>query len=696
MSAFAINEWQNYSVPFPIRDAAAADEDGVWLATDGGVRYKDSVNDFVFTPARGLEASSFYGVVNTPKGVFAVSEFGLIARLNEDFYGWKVLNRSFTSGNVRVVPGQVEHAEDVIVIAFENKIAFVDMETGKSMLSIERIGDVALSVYGPEKIGIRGDSLYVTTSRGTLARRMDWKELKDDVRLVDPETWSHVTGVCLDCRDSLKVVVDGKTLKDSILYVDDRSAVLWQFDEGRKTYLVGSDLIARYENGKLVDMTKYEPFQLSDAYEVQAIPEGGVIAASRDGYISANTGSFWYDPVMAFLGYGSNMEAFSYRMKVLSVLPQGWVIHHIWGMGFHLYWSMGYEPFYNILPWDDNCMDRVLPNFTVVVGTTVAPDKSGFLAATSAAEGRYGVNYITTDANISCANGVGDSLSAGPIAARMASDNSDWIVYVSTRETFSAFATGGLDIFRFQSPSRNGGRLLNPERKSIEGLDGKTAIDMAVDEDREVLWLVTATGIGYMEFDKDSIRKPVSMNGLLGAEYTSIDVDPQGNVWVGTAMQGVYRLERRNGSFDTLSATHYTMTDGLLNNAVLDISIDKTNGVIWMAHENGVSSFYRSDLRESKTFMTDSAEADVKVYPVPFRPGDNTMLKIDNISKKARVDIYNRGGSLIRSFVGGEVAGGRVEWDGRGKNGNWVAPGVYYYVVRAGKKVKKGKFIVIH
>lgn len=692
--AYAADTWQNFSVPFPIRDAAPADDDGVWLATEGGVRYRDSVNDYVFTPANGLEASNFYGVINTPMGVYAVSEYGLIARMNDDFAWWKVLNRSFASGNVRVVPGMVEYAEGVLVIAFENKVAFVDLESGQSILSVDHIGDVILSVHSPEKIEIRGDSLYVSTILGTLARRMDWKHLAEDVRLVDPETWKRVKGVCLHCRDSLKVVVDGKTLNDPLLYSDGKSRVLWQFKEGDKTYLVGRELVASYRKNKLTDLTEYVPFRLNGAYVIQAIPEGGVIAASVDGYMSVNTGSFWYDPTMVYLGYPAGAETYNYRLKNLSVLPRGYVLAHIWGTGIHLYWSMGQEPFFDMLPGYDNCMDQYSENYTVFVGSTPAPDGSGFLVGTSAAD-RYGIDFITPDANISCANGVGSNPIAGPIVARLDSATQDWIVYVSYREkVFSAFASGGVDIIRFPSPSKNGGRLLNPELKTLREVEGNTPVDMAIDEDNKIMWLVTATGLGYVEFDKDTIRKPVSINGLRGAEYTSIDVDPHGNIWVGTATQGIYRLERRNGSFDTLSAMHFTMVDGLLNNMVQDLSIDKKNGVIWMAHENGITSYHRNDLRQARTYMTDASDAEIKVYPIPFNPHLQQFLTIDHISEGARVDIYNRGGSLIRSFAGDEVVGGRLEWDGKGKNGRFVTPGVYFYVVRTSSKVKKGKFII--
>lgn len=694
-SAFAVEEWHNFSVPFPIWDAVPAAE-GVWLATDGGMRYRDANNDVVYTPANGLEASAFYGVVNTPMGVFAVSEYGLIARLTDNSSKWEVWNRSFVSSSVRVIPGLLKFAGGVLVIAFENRISFVDIVTASSILSIERVGDVAFSLYSPEKIEIDGDTLFVSTSRGVLARQMDWENLKEDVRLVDPGTWKRVEGRPLDVRDSLKVVVDGKTLKDSILYDNGKSQVLWQFKEKGYTFLVGHDLVARYKDGKLEDLTAYAPYELDGVYEVQAIPEGGVIAASREGFISANMGDFWFEPTLAFLGHANRNDAYAYRMKVLSLLPKGMVMYHLWGFGLHLYQLMGTVPYYSYTPDVDNCLDRFLPSFMVAVGTTVAPDGSGFLTATTPSKGGYSIDYVTLEPELTCATGVGSEAFAGPLVARQDPNSSDWILYVSTRESFSAFASGGLDILRFPSPSKNGGRLLNPVVKSIAGLDGNTPIDMVIDEEREVLWLVTSTGIGYMELGSDTIRKPVSMNGLLGAEYTSIDVDPHGNVWVGTTMQGMFRLERRNGSLDTLLATHYTMVDGLLDNSVMDLAVDKTVGAVWTAHEKGVSSYRRNDLRRSKDFMTDSAKADVKVYPVPFRPREHKFVRIDNISEKARVDIYNRGGALIRSFAGSEVHGGRAEWDGTGKDGRMVAPGVYYYVVRTHSKIKKGKFIVSH
>ena len=68
----------------------------------------------------------------------------------------------------------------------------------------------------------------------------------------------------------------------------------------------------------------------------------------------------------------------------------------------------------------------------------------------------------------------------------------------------------------------------------------------------------------------------------------------------------------------------------------------------------------------------------------------------ENISEDASVLIYNAGGHLVRSFRGSDLLGGRLEWDGRDRSGNLVAPGVYHYFIVKGSKKKTGKLLIVH
>lgn len=199
-----------------------------------------------------------------------------------------------------------------------------------------------------------------------------------------------------------------------------------------------------------------------------------------------------------------------------------------------------------------------------------------------------------------------------------------------------------------------------------------------------------------MDEDRDTLIQPSSTKGLVGAEYTSVDRDVQGNIWLGTADQGVFRLSKRKKSKDTLAVERFATEQGLLSNKVRDLAIDPVLGMIWFAHDDGVTRYSRKDLRNAEKMMTSEAPAEVKAYPNPFRPKQGQLLIIDNISEDSFVSIYNRGGSLVKSFYDGDVLGGRAEWNGTDKTGKLVAPGVYHYIVRKGSKKKTGKIILIH
>ena len=152
----------------------------------------------------------------------------------------------------------------------------------------------------------------------------------------------------------------------------------------------------------------------------------------------------------------------------------------------------------------------------------------------------------------------------------------------------------------------------------------------------------------------------------------------------------------RETSPDTLSVLHFTTRQGLLSNTIQDVAVDSALGFVWFAHETGISRYRRNDLRGTGDNMTDNARVDVMVYPNPFRPKIQPYVVFDNVSDDAVIGIYNRGGKLVASLRGSDIAGGRTEWDGKMKNGTLVAPGVYQYVIRGGSTTKKGKLLIVH
>lgn len=701
--SYALDRWGAFSRPFPIHDVAAF-SDGVMLATEGGIRFRNQALDYVYHSEHGLETSNYYSVVSSAYGLLAVSEYGIIVSLDPDGQKWHVLSRSFVKNNVRAVPGAAELGKNILVIAFEDRLAFFDIQKKVSLLTIDRLGGRSLSADPIKKMAIHGDSLYLQTAQTQYVRVLSWDSLASDVRLNDPSLWIELSQDIqvdeFETMDSTRVEVDGKSLTDAVLFDGETSRITQVVKSNSGYYLVGPTTLIYFNgdssNPQYNDLSEYNVFLLGETYELRASPQGGVYGASVDGKIGSGNLYGWNIPWYAFGSpLGSLGASYSSRIKVLSVLPDGYVFFHIWGLVYQIYSDWGNRLEYAFTPTDGLCFDSYLEETPYSISSSVvpAPDNSGFLTA-SASKNGYSIVYFNKNGDVRCAKNVGKNSVPQSIFAKVG-DDGQWWIYVSGKNGTTLAHEGELELFKFPPPKSNGGELDNFTYSSYRGIT-PAPLDMVYDSRNDRLWLVSMASLGYLDDSQDSLISPSSTRGLQGAEYTSIDIDVHGNLWLGTANQGVYRLTQKGKTPDTLSVKHFTAKDGLLSDNVADVAIDGVYGVAWFAHEKGVSYYQRNDLKDAGGNLTDSAKVRFRAYPVPFRPKEHRFFVIEGFTEDAVVSIYNRGGALIRAFKNGEVSGGRLEWNGQDRNGNLVAPGVYYYVVNNGPKLKKGKFIIVH
>lgn len=729
MSAFAADSWRNFGRPYPVRSIMPYG-DGVLLATASGVRYVTPDLDVLFSTVTGMETSSFYALAQCDAGIFAVSEYGLIAGWNIEASVWNVVNRSFVSNGVRIVQDRVIGYKKFLILAFEDRLAFFDTQSKRAVLTVNKVGKNALLATPIQALSVHEDTLYVAVGTTLYKRFIDWDHIDQEIRLVDPETWivereGEVIHTIVWKGDSLKtfpirgqwewdedglltsvvqdssdIVVKGTPLLDSFLYYQGVSRIRWIGLSHTYAFLAGEYFLLGYdtEKKKFIDYSEYATFPLDGTYEVRPKTGGGVIAASIEGKISHTVENVWQYMSTAEEGYANASGALSNRMKVLSFLPPDRVFYHIWGRGFYLYSEFGHKVIKNTAVEKDRCFhgsSEEHPDFVVTAGSTVAPDSSGFIT-TASTSGGFDLIYVTKDGEFSCATNVGTFDFSGPVVATRVEESSDWLVMVSGRSLASYETEGALEVFRVADPAKRGGRLEVLDHKVVYSAFKDTPVDMAYDAKGRYLWIVTKNQLEYWDMDKDSISSPYVVKGVIGTEYTSAEFDVLGNLWVGTTSQGVYRLTRKGVTQDTLVARQFSSKNGMLSDEVLDIAIDPVRGEAWFSHERGVTMYKRSDLRDVSAKGKDSVKHDIIAYPNPFRLGEHRYMTINNIGAKAVVSIYNRAGHLVRSFDENETKGGSVEWDGMSKRGNIAAPGVYWYVVKNSSGKKKGKFIVIH
>jgi len=243
--------------------------------------------------------------------------------------------------------------------------------------------------------------------------------------------------------------------------------------------------------------------------------------------------------------------------------------------------------------------------------------------------------------------------------------------------------------------------FINQDGTKIEGMYGVTCV--AEDKDGNI-WV--GTDVGPFVIDKANIGKSaedmvftqvkVPRNDgtnyadylLAGIHVTSIMVDNDGQKWIGTNGQGVYVISR-----DNMKEVHHFTTENskLLSDIVGSIVMNTKTGEVFIGTENGLCS-YMSGITGSIDTMN---EDDVYAYPNPVTPDYNGLITITGLPDNADVKILSSNGVLIAE---GKSSGRFFTWNGRDKNNERVASGVYM-VATATSSGEKGvvcKIVIIN
>jgi hypothetical protein len=215
---------------------------------------------------------------------------------------------------------------------------------------------------------------------------------------------------------------------------------------------------------------------------------------------------------------------------------------------------------------------------------------------------------------------------------------------------------------------------------SDEGNGGLPSSDvqcMEVDLDGEV-WVGTAQGLGVFYnsagifgedvFDAEPIliQQDGNTQELLGTEsITCIKIDGSNRKWIGTQNSGVYLF-----SDDGLQQIYHFTEDNspLYSNTIYDIAINHSNGEVLIATEQGVIGFFSTATK----FYEDVEGA--RVFPNPVRPDYTGNITIDGLAYNTSVKITDIQGNIVFETIS---EGGRAVWDGKRLDGARPATGVY-------------------
>ena len=210
------------------------------------------------------------------------------------------------------------------------------------------------------------------------------------------------------------------------------------------------------------------------------------------------------------------------------------------------------------------------------------------------------------------------------------------------------------------------------------GLPGSNVNCLALDREGAV-WIGTNQGVAVAfntneVFRGANVEIPNIVDGqflrpLLASENINcIAVDRANRKWIGTN-NGVW-LFSADGS-QQISFFNQNNSP-LIDNNIISIAIDANTGEVFIGTASGIIS-YRGDATAPVSKMSK-----ITVFPNPVRPDFNGTIGIRGLSENVTVKITDINGSLVYQT---NAFGGQANWNGKLKNGDRVASGVYLVLV---------------
>ena len=123
----------------------------------------------------------------------------------------------------------------------------------------------------------------------------------------------------------------------------------------------------------------------------------------------------------------------------------------------------------------------------------------------------------------------------------------------------------------------------------------------------------------------------------------------------------------------------------------------------WYRASNPIGTTIFSPSASARTFSSAVASFSndldsVLAYPNPFQPCDGGTFKFINITEETTLEIYSVNNTLVWKAAADDdefINLKKIIWDGTNLDGALLAPGIYRYVLRDGKKIKSGKIVLL-
>lgn len=191
-------------------------------------------------------------------------------------------------------------------------------------------------------------------------------------------------------------------------------------------------------------------------------------------------------------------------------------------------------------------------------------------------------------------------------------------------------------------------------------------------------YLLTAK-MGLSEYDHKNMTLEPMEN--ISSGITAIEIEDDNILWYASS-DGLVRYDLVNKE----RLNTFGKIDGMVSTAVSDLSLDRENGYMWIATDQGVSRLSIGIKSQQPV------KEEVTVFPVPFRKNKDKTINFQFVSPRAELAVYSVHGSIVGKpvLVIQNSYQAQFSWTVPAR----VSPGTYYYVVKDGDSSTRGRLLI--
>ena len=746
VAVFAVNSrcfsaagiWKTYTSKREVRNIAVDVRRGtLWAATGGGLfSFRIADSSFTqYTASEGLRTIDLTALaIDSSGSVWAGASNGFLHSFNPESNQWLYVPDIYT----QQVP-----QKQINGLTVYGDTLFVLSDIGVSVLSVSRseFGDTYRR-FGSTPNQLNGsataiqlfhDSLWVATRSGIAVTPASAPNPSA------PESWQVFTSL----QGLPSNAVSGLAVLDDTLYAGCGNGMAFWTGNGWSSVpgTAGINIVAMTAHQGCascipVDTPRIRFVSLAQVGTLQSSGSVGLVATSSAALTSVVDGGVYA------LGSSDMGALFPRNIQWISIVPPGPPTNNFYGMAVDnagVLWSgTGFSSTDGFVRFDGKSWRAYTPATDPIVGSADSGGGSAFQIDIGANNVKWvslagtGVAMVNANDSVAKAFNTGNGLpytanqfnhqrfvvvtgvatdaqGSAWMNVRQAIDRRVLAIYSPSSGTFSyvqypttppvlinivmdSYGTAWLSTQSDVGNPAPGLVFYNPTTgwdivTQSDGLTDNQISTVAVDNDQNI-WVGTVSGGIDIIFDPTSPHDHILIyHPLNDQRIYDILVDPINNKWVATN-NGVFLLSSDGTSI--LAQYSVESTDGKVPDDMINsIAMNRKNGTVYIGTSKGLAALSTTAIAPAASLSS------LTISPNPFFVPSTSQMTVDGLVAGSSLKILSIDGKLVRSL---STPGGRVGfWDGMDDHGRPVGTGVYIVAAYSadGNQVATGKVAVI-